>query len=130
MFKNLKQKTLNNSSAGDSSLLSSRSISSNSLNNDNPDTLHQSVDSLNSDPPVTQNTSHFGNLQDIISDLRAEIEKKDAENKKLHKYSREAERRINELVENWTKEVEGRNSLERAYDKLEDNHQIELSNVR
>ena len=135
MFKNLKQKTLN-SSGLDSSLLSVRSVSSSSLVEDNHSTAdpnvsvlnhrHQSLESLssiNEDLPPTPRAM-FGNLEDIIDDLKAQIGKKDNDNKKLQNVIKERDKRVNELEDNCKKEEEGRLALERAYEKLEDTNEV------
>lgn len=139
MFKNLKQKTINTSQ--DSSVLSSRSLSSSSLtddvNNSDPNVSvisnrYQSLESLSSvtEEPCSTPRAVFGNLEDIIDDLKNQICKKDNENKKLQKFGKEAEKRINELVDNWNREVEGRQALERAYEKLEDSNEVQVRQLR
>ena len=140
MFKNLKQKTLN--SSYDSSLISSRSVSNSSLADENNSTAepnvsvisnrHQSLESLssiNEDQPPTPRAV-FGNLEDIIDDLKNQIGKKDNENKKLQKFIKELEKRINELGDSCKKEEEGRLALERAYEKLEDTNEVNIRQLQ
>ena len=142
MFKNLKQKTLN--SSYDSSLISSRSASASSLveehnSSANADSTvavlsnrHQSLESLssiNEDQPPTPRAV-FGNLEDIIDDLKCQIGKKDADNKRLQKFIKELEKRVDELGENVKKEEEGRLALERAYEKLEDTNEVNTQKLQ
>ena len=139
MFKNLKQKTLNDSTA---SVISSRSISSSSLvedENRSPEpnvsvlsTRYQSVESLssvNEDQPSTPRAV-FGNLEGIIDDLKNQIKKKDNENKKLQFMTKDSEKQINELATNWNKDVEAKKALERAYEKLEDTNEVNTRQLR
>ena len=141
MFKNLKQKTLN--SSHDTSVISSScSISSSSLVDDEKrasDTnisilsnKYQSLESLssvNEDQPPTARAV-FGNLEDIIDDLKNQIQKKDVENKKLQTLTKDAENQIDELLTNWNKDVEAKKILEKAYEKLEDNNEVNTRQLR
>lgn len=134
MFRNLKAKTLNASS--DASFLSSRSVSASSLttedlNQDPNTTRYQSVESLTSiNESTTSGSNAFGNLEDVIDDLRNQVNKKDVENKKLHRFVKEAEKRINEVVEERDREIASRKALENAYERLEDANEVSTRQLR
>ena len=141
MFKNLRQKTLNNSTA-DTSVISSRSVSANSLADDQASSIdpnisiissrYQSVESLSS---ITESLpipaqSAFGNLEDIISDLRVQINKKDDEIRKQALVIKDNEKVVQDLKQDVQKEIQSRLALERAYEKLEDDNEVEISKLK